>query len=275
MNILTFDIEEWIVYSYYSKGGKNYFLPILDRYLDDLLHLLDKYDHNATFFCLGQLAKEYPNVIKRIIERGHDIGCHSNAHSLVTNMNPDSFFKDTQLALQCLEDVSGKKVISYRAPAFSITEKNKWAFEILLNLGIQYDSSIFPALRSFGGFPSLSISQPFILKYGKKELKEFPINVRKVLGKNVAFSGGGYFRLAPYSCIKKWTEESLYTMTYFHIRDFDKEQKVVYSLRYFQSYYGIKKAFEKLEKYLTDFQFLTLETANKEIKWENSPIISL
>ena len=274
MNILTFDIEEWIGYEYLGKGNKNYFLPILDKYLVYLLDILDKYNQKATFFCLGQLAKEYPNVIKQIFERGHDIGCHSNIHRLVTSMNPDAFFQDTQLALRKLEDICGKKIISYRAPAFSITEQNKWAFEILIDLGIQYDSSIFPASRSFGGFPTLSVFQPFILKFREKELKEFPVNMKRVFGKDIAFSGGGYFRLVPYHFIKKWTRDSSYTMTYFHIRDFDKEQKVIYSLRYFKSYYGIKNAFEKFQQYLADFQFLSLERAYQKIDWDNVPVAS-
>ena len=275
MNILTFDIEEWIVYDYYDKGGKTYFLPVLDKYLHLLLDLLDKHDHKATFFCLGQLAELYPYVIRQITERGHEIGCHSHIHRLVTTMNPDAFYKDTQLALQKLEDVYGKKITSYRAPSFSITEQNTWAFEVLADLGIVYDSSLFPASRSFGGFPSLSVSQPFILKIKEKELKEFPINLKKVFIKEIAFSGGGYFRLIPYPYIKKWTKKSSYTMTYFHIRDFDAEQKQVYSLRYFKSYYGIKKALGKLQKYMADFQFITLEQANQIIDWGNVPVITL
>jgi len=275
MNILTFDIEEWILYDNYKKGGKSYFIPILEKYLNQILDLLDAHNQSATFFCLGQLAKEYPAVIKKIIERGHDIGCHSNSHNWITTMNPDTFFNDTKTALQKLEDVCSKKIISYRAPAFSITEKNKWAFEILTDLGIEFDSSIFPATRSFGGFPSLNTSTPFVLKYNGKTIKEFPINTVKILGKKIAYSGGGYFRLIPYSYIKKWTEKSPYTMSYFHLRDFDSEQKHVYSLRYFKSYYGIKNAFNKFQKYLNDFRFLNLEQAGNLIEWEKIPFIEL
>ena len=275
MNILTFDLEEWIIYTYYDKGGKDYFLPILDKNLGYLLDLLDKYNQKATFFCLGQLAKEYPDVVNRILRRGHDLGCHSNTHQLITTMNPDSFLQDTQTALKRLEDVCGKKITSYRAPAFSITEQNKWAFEILVELGIVYDSSLFPVSRSFGGFPTLSASQPFVLNFKQKELKEFPVYVKKTGWTSLAFSGGGYFRLIPYPLIKKWTSESPYTMTYFHIRDFDKEQKVVYSLRYFKSYYGIKHAFEKLQKYLSDFQFFTLEQADQKMDWGSAPMLAL
>ena len=275
MNILTFDIEEWIVYDYFNKGGKDFFLPILNNYLGKILDLLDEHNYKATFFCLGQLAKNYPGVIKQIIGQGHDIGCHSNAHRLITTLDQDTFYKDTFLAIKYLEDVCGKKITAYRAPAFSITEQNKWAFKILIDLGITHDSSIFPALRSFERGSNLSFYQPFIIEFNKKELKEFPVNIIKIAGKNIVFSGGGYFRLVPYAFIKKWTNESTYIMTYFHIRDFDKEQKVIFSTRYFKSYYGIKHTMKKFQQYLTDFSFVTLEKANQEIDWESVPIINL
>jgi polysaccharide deacetylase family protein (PEP-CTERM system associated) len=271
MNILTFDIEEWYIYEQYPKGGKAYFVPILDNYLKTILDLLDKYNSKATFFCLGELAFHYPNVIKTIAERGHDIGCHSNKHEFITQMNPKSFRADTVEALDRIEQIVGKKVISYRAPAFTITENNKWAFEILAESGIKYDSSIFPANRSFGGFPSFGNYQPTILKQKDIEIKEFPINITHFLGKKIAYSGGGYFRLFPYFLLKKWTEESDYTMTYFHIRDFDQEQKVVLSLRYFKSYYGIKNALNKFERYLGDFEFMDLKQASERIDWGQVP----
>ncbi|GHT66737.1 polysaccharide deacetylase [Bacteroidia bacterium] len=275
MNILTFDIEEWYVYGLYPKGGKAYFVPILDRYLKNILDLLDKYEAKATFFCLGELAFNYPEVVKLIAERGHDIGCHSDKHKLITQMNTDVFRLDTIEALDKIAQVTGQKVISYRAPAFSITEDNKWAFEILAESGIKYDSSVFPANRSFGGFPSFQNYYPSIVKYNDIEIKEFPINIVNFLGKKIAFSGGGYFRLFPYFLLQKFTEASNYNMTYFHIRDFDKEQKVVLSFRYFKSYYGIKNAFSKFERYLNDFKFISIEQANKEMNWNQVDHIEL
>jgi len=269
MNILTFDIEEWITYNYFEKGGKAYFVPILDRYLGVLLDLLDAYQYKATFFCLGQLASDYPYVIKQIAGRGHEVGCHSHTHSKVCTMNPETFYSDTRQALSCLEDVCDRKITAYRAPYFSITGQTMWAFDILADLGIEIDSSLIPDSPHLKGVQSMP-SQPFILNCRSKEIKEFPLNTHKALGKEIAFAGGGYFRFVPYSFIKKWTRESAYTMTFFHLRDFDREQKVVYSFRYFKSYYGIKNALPKFERYLSDFQFVSLAQANCQIDWKSN-----
>ncbi len=275
MNILTFDIEEWYLYQKFSKGGKQYFLPIIDGYLNQLLDLLDLNNQRATFFCLGKVAKEYPKVIEKIAENGHEIGCHSYEHKFVTEMNVKDFYFDTKMALKEIEAITGKKVKGYRAPAFSISEKNKWAFKVLMDIGIEYDCSVFPATRAFGGFPSFSNNTPSLIDIDGVLLKEFPINTAKIFGKTLAFSGGGYFRLIPYNRIQKLTKNADYIMSYFHIRDFDAKQKRVKSLRYFQSYYGINNAFLKLNKYINENTFLTVEQANNNIDWEKAPIVRI
>src|SRR5690554_6661886 len=104
MNILTFDIEEWYVYQQYPKGGKDYYLPIIDEYLEKLLLLLKEKNVKAMFFCLGKVAEEYPYVIRKIVEYGHEIGCHSHTHNFVTEMTREDFYKDTLKAKQILED---------------------------------------------------------------------------------------------------------------------------------------------------------------------------
>src|SRR6187455_850124 len=103
MNILTFDIEEWYTYELYPKGGKDYYLPIINQYLDDVLDLLDEIDTSATFFCLGVIARNYPEIIKKIDSRGHEIGCHSDKHILVTKMTAAEFKADTHAAVQDIE----------------------------------------------------------------------------------------------------------------------------------------------------------------------------
>ena len=273
MNILTFDLEEWFVYQQYDKGPRDFYLPIIESYLDELLELLDRQELKATFFCLGMVGKEYPGIIKRIARKGHEIGCHSHKHQFVYEMDYARFLKDSKEAIDILEDITGHKVRGYRAPAFSITEKNKWALQVLGEVGIEYDCSIFPATRSFGGFPSFTKHEPTIIKYGNTIIKEFPINIANVWGMNIAYSGGGYFRLIPYWKIQKIMKKSDYVMSYFHIRDFDAHQKKVLSLRYFKSYYGISGAFDKLKKFICDFDFINVERANDEFDWEKAPVI--
>lgn len=271
MNLLTFDIEEWYIYEKFPKGGKDYYLPIINNYLENILNILDQKEYKATFFCLGNIARQQPEIIKKIANRGHEIGCHSDEHNLVTDLDPKQFKDDTGLAIDSLQQLVGKKVNMYRAPAFSITENNKWALEVLIECGIEYDSSIFPANHRFGGFKNLNLNKPSFLETKSGLIKEFPINYITIGNKRIMYSGGGYFRLIPYPLINYFTRKSDYNMAYFHIRDLDKYQKIVKSANYFYSYYGIKNAYKKLEKYLNDFNFISLGQSDSLINWQTAP----
>jgi len=217
MYILTFDIEEWFHCDFISDSStwNNYETRIYES-TDRILQLLNEKNLKGTFFILGWIADNYPDVIKKIHKHGHEIGCHSLAHDLVHRMNPKTFLKDTETAIKTLEDIIGEKITLYRAPGFSITEKTPWAFEILHHLGIEIDCSVFPAEHDYGGFPNFGDSKPARIRYNGIEIKEFPMNTHKFFNRNVVFSGGGFFRLFPYLLIKKWTGESPYVMSYFH-----------------------------------------------------------
>lgn len=269
INILTFDVEEWYHFDIFSTENMwSDYPPRIDEYLPRVLDKMDELDTKATFFCLGWIARTYPDVIKRIQQRGHEIACHSDKHFFVREMTPESFDEDLKNALDSIESLIGQKVVSFRAPAFTISEDATWAFEVLAENGIENDCSIFPTTRSFGGFPSFGDAKPTLVKYKNYKVREFPINTGKVLGKDFVFGGGGYFRLFPYSLIKKLMNESDYNMTYLHMRDFDYGQprfKYLSKMRYFKSYYGIKQAYPKFEKMLKDFKWINLEQANRQI----------
>lgn len=268
MNILSIDLEEWYTYELFKKGPRSYYEPHLNYYLDLVLDRFEQNNIKATFYCLGIIARSHPEIINKIVSKGHEIGCHSDVHSFIGRMSPLEFENDTKKAIGSLEDVVGEKIVHYRAPAFSISEKTSWALEILINQGIQYDSSIFPSNRSFGGFPSFSESKPTIIETKSGSIKELPMNYANFAGNRIMFTGGGYFRLLPYPLIKKMMNESDYNMSYFHLRDFDEHQKKVYNLRYLKSYYGIKGAFAKFEKYTQDFKFISVGDAVEQIDWE-------
>lgn len=272
-NILTFDIEEW--YTYKGIGSDLETSNRLEGYLDIFLDLFCAQDICATFFVLGAIARSHPHIIKKIHDAGHEIGCHSDVHRWLTEFNEAQFEEDTHRAISSIEDVIGTKVLCYRAPAFSITPQNKWALEILHKNGIEYDCSIFPAGRDFGGFAGFSADTPSIIEYAGIEMKEFPMGVTTILGKKIAYSGGGYFRLLPYSKIKSIISARDYNMTYFHLRDFDKEQSRQLTLRYFKNYYGINSAMDKFNRLLTDFEFINIAQANKIINWQSVPVIKL
>jgi peptidoglycan-N-acetylglucosamine deacetylase len=282
MKILTFDIEEWFHILDHKQTRSisdwNNFDSRIKLGMDIIYDILDNSNFSATFFVLGWIAEKYPEIVREISDRGYEIGSHTHLHQLVYEQDRKTFYNDVEKSIKTLEDCTGQKVSSFRAPGFSITKNNKWAFEVLYELGITKDSSVFPAGRAHGGLPSYSSAIPSIIKYNGAELKEFPINTHNILGKSFIFSGGGYFRLFPYKTIEKWSLQSKYIMTYFHPRDFDYKQEIVPGLsltRRFKSYVGIKNCKPKLEKWLSNFEFIDLDQADRSIDWDQVPIVNL
>ena len=287
MNILSFDIEEWYIEKKFS-GGRQERYQEFDRYLKLILDTLDETNTKATFFCLGKMATDFPEVIKLIANKGHEIGCHSDEHLWLTKMTPEQVRKDTHDAITALEDVCGQKVKSYRAPAFSIGENNKWAIEILAGEGIERDASIFPAKRDFGGFSSFPTDSPVVISHNGCSLKEFPICLTQIMGKKIAYSGGGYFRFFPLRFIQNRIVESQYIMTYFHIGDLIYNEGKILSkyeyetyfkepgtfknrlIRYIKSNLGTKGAFEKMSKLIKNNDFISLEKADSLVEWDKT-----
>jgi len=282
MKILTFDIEEWfhLLDNDSTKSIKQWsnFDSRIRIGMSLIYDILEKTEKSATFFVVGWIAEKYPEIIREISDRGFEIASHTHLHQLAYEQDRKEFYNDVEKSIKTIEDCTGTKVSSFRAPGFSITENNKWAFEALHELGITKDSSVFPAGRAHGGMPSFASSIPSIIDYNGIKLKEFPINTHSILGKSFIFSGGGYFRLLPYKIIEKWTLQSNYVMTYFHPRDFDIEQPIVSGLslpRRFKSYIGIKNCKPKLEQWLSNFDFIDLNTADNIINWNKVPIVKL
>lgn len=285
MNILTFDIEEW--YLNYQKGGPKEKNAEYDGYLDAILQKLDDHQIKATFFCVGKMGQLFPEVIRKIQKQGHEIGCHSNIHTWLNKMNEKECREDTHQAIDSLEQIIGEKVLSYRAPAFSIGENNKWVFEILFENGIENDSSIFPAVRDFGGFPDFGQKKPCFIEYHGVRIKEFPICTTKFFGKETAYSGGGYFRFFPLSFVEKEIKRSTYSMCYFHIDDLVPESHGVMSREAFESYFkeagtlkarykrylksnlGKKNAFRKMMQLMDDIPFVNLQQIDCETNWDS------
>lgn len=282
MNILTFDIEEWyhILDNPSTKGPKEWlnFETRIHNNMETIHAILNGGNLSATFFVVGWIAEKFPEVVREIASKGYEIGSHTHFHQLAYEQSRKKFTRDVERSIKTLEDCVGKKVRCFRAPGFSITESNKWAFEVLYELGITVDSSVFAAKRGHGGLSEYGTSEPSILKYNGVQLMEFPINTHNILGRRLIFSGGGYFRLFPYSFIKHFSEKSKYIMTYFHPRDFDHEQPVIQDLspmRKFKSYVGLKTCRPKLERWINDFDFMDLDTAIKRIDWSEVASVEL
>jgi len=282
MNILTFDVEEWfhILDNDSTKTEKEWsnFEYRLESNMERIFQLLEGKNQKATFFVLGWVAREFPHVLKQIDKMGYEIATHSDTHQLAYEQNKVQFNEDLKKSIGSIEDIIGKKVTTYRAPGFSVKKSNQWVFEYLLQHGIKVDCSVFPAQRAHGGFEKFGSAKPSIIEVAGEQLKEFPINTMAIGGKNIIFSGGGYFRFLPYFLIKRMMKKSAYVMTYFHPRDFDANQPVIQELslaRKFKSYYGLDGAFQKLENLIDDFDFMDIAEADALINWEAQKIIRL
>lgn len=278
MNILTFDIEDWYNHDDYSQDFEwDKFEVRLYEGVDKILEALDNKHIIASFMCLGWIAEKHPNIIRKISDCGHHIGCHSYQHQLATRFSRDEFKEDTRKAKLLLEDVSGQAVDAFRVPSFSITRENKWAFDILAELGFVYDCSVFPSNHEFGGIPSFPAA-PSIITTPNGSLKEFPINIGTILGREIIFTGGGYFRVFPYSKLKSLTELSPYIMAYFHPSDFDPKQPHMRHLslmRQIKNRIGLRGSYKKFCRYLADFDFVDIHTADSKIDWTKCEYIKL
>jgi len=126
----------------------------------------------GTFFILGWIAERYPGLVRRIQKEGHEIACHGYAHKLIYTQSKEEFRQDIRKAKDILENITGSRVIGYRAPSYSITNKSQWAFEVLIEEGFKYDSSIFPIHHDFYGIPNAP-RFPFVISFNGNDNFEF------------------------------------------------------------------------------------------------------
>ncbi len=206
LNAFCVDLEEWFhicgVDTAYSDTASWESAPahvVADT--EQLMRLLDETGSRGTFLTVGWVAQRYPDLIRRLVDAGHEIGCHSYWHRLVFSLTPEQFDEDIGKCLALLRDISGQPVNAFRAPGFSITRDCFWAYPILRRHGITVDVSIVPARRDHGGVDGFT-RDPFVLGTEAGDVHCFPVSVMTVAGRTVPFSGGGYLRLLPLSVVK-------------------------------------------------------------------------
>lgn len=189
-----------------------------------VLGILDDYKIKGSFFIVGEVAEQEPELIREIESLGHEIGFHSYRHRALTKEDPNVFRSETDYGKKYLEDLAGCHVRGFRAPILSLTRESVWTVDVLQDLGFTYSSSILPASNPLYGFKGLP-EEPFFWPNG---LLEIPVPVASVAGYNIPFLGGFYFRYLPLFLIKsklsKLTDRG-HSWTYLHPYDFDCEEK--------------------------------------------------
>ena len=266
---LTIDVEEYFqVHAFagvISTSSWDGYAPAVQGNTDRILDLLDERAISATFFCLGWIAERNRELVKAIHARGHEVACHGHMHQVITSQNPATFREDVSRAKNVLEDCIGERVIGYRAPTYSITGSTLWALDVLEDMGFRYDSSIFPIYHDNYGIPDAP-RVPHRIK--GSTLVEFPISTLKAGPVNVPVSGGGYFRLLPYSATRialRWIQRQGGPFVfYIHPWELNPDTPQVYGaplLSRFRTYTGITRSFTRFSRLLKDFSFTTVRTA--------------
>jgi polysaccharide deacetylase family protein (PEP-CTERM system associated) len=271
----TIDVEDWY------HGTKYIYEDVreskrLDYGLSILLDMLAENNTYATFLWLGKAAEENPKLLEKVSSLGHEIGCHGWSHEPVCNMDRARFKDDTHRALSLLSDLTEKKIVTYRAPYFSITPESLWALQILVELGIQYDSSIFPLKKGQYGIPNFP-QYIHDINTESGSITEIPISINKVAGYPIPASGGGFFRLYPFQ-VTYWNFLSLErsgkpVIFYVHPWELDPlrpscNQGVAES---FRNKLGIKSTNRKLRSLLHHFAFDTLSHVAMKLKHVKAP----
>lgn len=267
-NAMTVDVEDYFQVSAFENNitRKDWdTLPCrVEQNIDRLLSLFDEKNIRATFFTLGWVAERYPDMVRRIVDNGHELASHGWEHIRVINQTPDQFSADITRTKAFLEDISGRAVKGYRAASYSIGSKNLWALEKLEEAGYLYSSSIVPIKHDLYGMPEAS-RFPFLSESGK--FLEIPITTVTIVGKNINCAGGGWFRLFPY-WFTRWAlsrvnnHEQHSGIFYLHPWEIDAEQPRVdgaSAKARFRHYLNLDKTYSRLERLLEDFQWDTME----------------
>lgn len=267
INALSFDIEDWFhmveIDAVADPNDWPQLESIVERYTEWIVQTVTEADVRATFFVLGWVAERYPHLVRMIADAGHELATHSYWHRKVYDLSPDEFREDMKRSIDCIESPTGCKVRGFRAPSFSITPGTEWAFDVLHDLGLEYDASLFPAARGHGGYPCPMQAHEFTKAPSGKPMPELPMSVMRLAGRNVPFSGGGYMRLLPALLIRRGFEQlngrGIPAVVYLHPRDFAPDcPRVAMPLkRRFKCYVGLASTKGKLRMLLERYRFDT------------------
>ncbi len=261
---LSFDIEDWFhmveIDAVRDPRTWDSLPSLVERYTDLILDMLAPRNVKATFFMLGWVASKKPGLVARIAAAGHELASHSFWHRRVDTLTPEEFALDLRQSVDAIEQASGRKVIGFRAPSFSIVPGSEWAFDVIVQAGLRYDASLFPARRGHGGYPCPQVGHILKTPSGLA-LPELPMSVMRVAGVPLPFSGGGYLRLLPWPVIQagfsQFQRRGTPVVVYLHPRDFAANcPRVPMPLRRrFKCYVGLHTTEKKLRQMLQMYRF--------------------
>jgi polysaccharide deacetylase family protein (PEP-CTERM system associated) len=257
---LTIDFEDWYQGLEIPCSDWGQFEDRIGRSGRRLLELLAAAGTRATFFILGYVAERHPDLVREIQAAGHEIGTHGYSHTLIYRQTQAVFREELTRSVRVLEDLTGARVLGHRAPFFSITKDSLWALDVLRELGLRYDSSIFPVKNYRYGIDDFP-RWPLQLDGTGPPLTEFPITTWRVFGLNVPVAGGAYFRIYPYAftrlALRAAASGARPIVFYLHPWEIDPEHPRIQLPRRIATthYFNLGATQGRLRRLLGDFHF--------------------
>ncbi len=277
INAMSVDVEEYFQVSAFEKHISRLDWDRLpgraEACIDQILTLFSDHSTKGTFFTLGWIAERYPQMVRRIVDEGHELASHGWSHIRVSDQKADEFRNDVIRTRATLEDISGQQIKGYRAASYSIGAKNLWALDILEETGHLYSSSIFPIKHDHYGMPE---APRFAFHPGGGNLLEVPVTTVEVMGRKIPCGGGGWFRFFPYVfsrwAIKHVNEfERQPAIFYFHPWEIDAEQPRQQGLSLktrFRHYLNLNKMEHRLTCLLKDFEWQRMDSVFDLVRME-------
>jgi polysaccharide deacetylase family protein (PEP-CTERM system associated) len=233
----------------------------IDVNVDATLDLFDQLGIKGTFFIMGRIAERQPSIVKKIADGGHEIASHSYFHRRIYNQTRATFSAEAAKAKMLLEDITGRQILGFRAPDFSIRSDTLWVLDELRDAGYFYDASLTPTdVHDVYGNKGI----PQTIYRLDNGLYEFPASTFKMMGKTLPFGGGGYMRLYPiwFSrwLLRRADRRSHSCMLYMHPYEIGPRAPRIDGMsgyRRFRHYYNIGQGASRLRRVLRGFNFAT------------------
>lgn len=264
-HVLTIGLEDYYQVGSFNKviqRGQWYrFEGRVESNTHKTLDLLDQADVRATFFVLGCVADRYPEIVREVVERGHEVASKGYYHRSIREMSPNEFRDDLARSREAIERASGTKVLGFRVADGWFTPDDLWALDLLRAEGYEYDSSISPRFRTFAQQPWRRVMHQH--ECGNDYIWEFPVSSRNFFGWDIPIAGGNYFRQFPHQLVKRLVanhvrREFAPFVMYFHVWELDPEQPKLNTasiLTRLRHYRNLDKMGSILTDYFKQFQF--------------------
>ena len=274
-NVISIDVEEWFhILDSPSAPPLAQWGNLehrIEHSLERMLELFHSKNVRVTFFWLGWAAERHQKLVRKCHEAGHEIASHGYEHVLAYQVGQEKFRDDIVRGKKVLEDITGHVVKGFRAPGFGITDETYWAFDVIKEVGYEYDSSVFPSSRGHGGLQQASLD-PYIIQTTAGPLVELGMSMVEIMGRRFSFFGGGYLRLAP-KWLMKLGINSLHAekrplIVYVHPREIDPHHPrlPLSPLRKFKCYVNLHTTMPKLTWLCSEYRFQTMDVLAEEIK---------